>query len=328
MFNVGGRDCTWNVKIRQPDIRSTNGQRPQFVNSDVYEQLTITHAQLEGTDTIDRNTMLVTKGETMIVDLTQEKLDNLVESMADKMCSQIYIDNTTDTNQYTGLQTFIKGSVGAGTDKMAVPAAGTTYGGKSMVLGAEGGSWSADLPAASRFNSLATHQIDWPLGKGSSEFDYLASKMFNYAGDWSTGTNNWEVNCEKLIRRARSSINSLGGKGRAPTLHVFAQELYNQLQDSVQNRERLKPSDYAAKMGFPETLSYEGALVEYDFDCPPDKGYAINPNEVSLYSVTDQLMYVDGPTWDTREQAYLFLVGTMGNFRFNPKCFASYEDFS
>lgn len=323
VFNVDGRDCTWNVKIRQPEVRSTGGQRPQFVQSDVHEQLNITHAQLEGTDTIDRNTMMVNKGETQIVNLTEEKLNDLVDSLADKLCSQVYINNSTDTNQYTGLQTFIQGEVTSNNDRVAVPASGTTYGGKSIVLGAAGGTWSANLASANRFNSGLTN--DWPEGSGDSQYDYLAPKILNYTGSWSSGTNDWATNCEKLIRRARVMINSLSGKGRAPMLHVLSSQLYNELQDTVQVRERLKPSDYADKMGFPETLSYEGALVEYDFDCPAGKGFALNPQEMSLYSIEKGLMYVDGPTWDTREQAYLFLVGAFGNFRFNPKCFASYE---
>ena len=295
------------------------------MQSDVYEQLTVTHAQLEGTDMLDRNTMMVNKGPQAIVNYTQEKLDDLVNSLADKMCSQVYVDNTSDTNQLTGLQTFMKSTVGANTDRMGVPTSGTTYGGKSMVLGAEGGTWSSNLASADRMNSSIT--TDWPQGQGDSQYDYLSPRLFNYTGNWSS-TNNWENNCEKLLRRARVSIKALGGEGTAPALHVLSPELYNQLQDSVQVRERLKPSDYASKMGFPDTLAYEGSMVAFDYECPADKGYAMNPNEVSLYSVSDQLMYVDGPEWDIREQAYLFLVGFFGNLRWNPKAFAEYASYT
>ena len=325
MFNVGGRDCTWNVKIRQPEIRSVNGQRSQFINSDVHEQLTITHAHLEGTDAIDRNTMMVNKGDQAIVNLTQEKLDDLVTSLADTMCAQVYVDNTSDTNQLTGLQTLMNPDVGANTDRVAVPAAGSTYGGKSMVLGAEGGSWTSTL-AAARMNTAQL--TDWPQGTGDPQFDFLSPKMFNYTGSWSSGTNTWEVNCEKIMSRARVAIKALSGEGTAPALHMLSTELYNQLQDNLRIRERLKPSDYASKLGFEDTLSYEGAIVTYDYECPPNKGYAINPMEMSLYSVHDQLMYVDGPDWDIKEQAYLFLVGFFGNLRFNPKCFAEYGSYT
>lgn len=321
IFNEGGVSCTWNVTVRQPEIRSTRGQRAQFVGSDTKEQLTISHAQLEGTDALDRNTLMVNSGPTAIVKLIETKLDELVTSLADKLCNQIYVDNASDSAQLTGLQSIMKGVVGANTDRMAVPAPGTTYGGKSMVLGALGGKWTSALGVARHNTSILT---DWPEGTGDSQYDYLAPKMFNYGGDWSAGTEDWANNCEKLLRRAKVAIRALGGAGTAPAVGVFSPEMYNELMDSIQTRERLSISDYASDLGFGDTMSYDGMVLAFDYDCPANKGYAINPQEMALYSVHDQLMYTDGPTWDTREQAYLFLVGFLGNLRWNPKHFAQF----
>lgn len=326
VFNEGGTNCTWNVTIRQPETRSTRGQRAQFIASDTKEQLTISHAQLEGTDLLDRNTMMVNKEPLAIVKLTETKLDELVTSLADTMCSQIYVDNTSDSSQLTGLQSIMRPDVGAATDRMAVPAAGAAYGGKSMVLGDQGGAWSSNL-GVNRPNTVIS--TDWPDGNGSSQYDYLAPKMFNYTGDWTSGTTDtWALNCEKLMRRAKVAIRTLGGAGAAPMLMVFAPELYNELLDNIQNRERLFVSDYNKELGFPEALTFEGATLAYDYDCPSGKGYAINPQEMALYSVHDQLMYTDGPTWDMREQAYLFLVGFLGNLRWNPKHFAEFGSYT
>lgn len=323
-YNEPGIQCTWNVTVREPEIRTTRGQRSQFAQSDTKEQLTIDHAQLEGTDMIDRNTMMVNRGPTQIVNLAETKMTELVDSLANKMNAQVYGDNSSDSAALTGLGSLFNVRVGANTDRNGVPDPASTYGGKSMALAALGGKWSASL-GASRPNTYIS--TDWPEGNGDPQYDYLASKSYNYTGSWQS-TNTWETNCERIIRRARVAIRALGGEGAAPALHLLAPDLYNTLQDAVQTRERLSPSEYAGRMGFPDVLSYEGALVAFDFDCPAGIGYAINPQEMALYSVHDQLFYTDGPTWDTREQAYLFLVGFLGNLRWNPKHFAQYGSYT
>lgn len=325
VMNEGGVSCTWNVTSRQPEVHTTRGQRAQFVGSDTKTQLTITHAQLEGTDVLDRNTMMVNKGPTAIVKLTETKLDELVAAVADQISAQVYVNNSSDDSQLTGIGTLMRGEVAANTDRVAVPVSGATYGGKSMVLGNQGGKWDANL-GGSRFNTVIS--TDWPEGRGDVQYDYLTPKMFNYTGDWSDGTDTWALNCEKLLRRAKVSIRALGGAGAAPAVAVFAPEMYNELLDSIQTRERLRVSDYASDLGFGDTLSYDGMVIAFDYDCPSGKGYAINPQEMALYSVHDQLMYTDGPTWDTREQANLFLVGFLGNLRWNPKHFAEFGSYT
>jgi len=324
-----GPNIVWKVKARHPAVTSTSGSRSDFAMADVYETLTIGHGQLRSTNKIDRETLLVNRGETQIINLADEMAKDCSDALGKALGENFYVDNSSDSAQLTGLQTLIRPDVGADTDRIAVPASGSTYGGKSMVLGALGGRWSKTLGTGNYYNTKlgSSLQNDWPEGQGDPQYDYLAPKMFNYTGNWST-SNNWATNCEKVMRRAVVSINALGGEGVAPAVHVLAPGLYTEFQDSVQDRERLTPSDYANKMGFPEMMSYAGALLAYDYDCPAGTGYALNPQEMALCSMSDQLFYTDGPTWDIQEGAYLFLIGFMGNYRWNPKYIASYGKYT
>jgi len=325
IFNESGTSHTWNVKVREPDIFTTRGEAPQFVSSDTQEQLTIGHAAYRGTDTIDHFTQLANKGPTQIVNLMETKMTDLIQSMCNAMNKQMFGSAASDTSVIAGIRTLFQHAVTSNDDRMAIPAAGSTYGGKSMVLGSFGGSWSQAL-GAGRPNTGTIY--DWPEGSGDSQYDWLASKAFNYTGAWSASNNNWGTNCEKILRRSKTSINSLGGSGSAPSLHMLSVPMYNTLLDQIAVRERLNVSDYARSLGFPDVMNYEGALLAYDIECPADRGYAINPQQVALYSLHDQLFFNAGPEWNIEKQAWLMLIGFVGNFRWNPKYFAEYASYA
>lgn len=325
--NESGTDLTWKIKIRRPGV-STNNGRLSFNSVDVYETLNIGHGVLHSTNRLDRQTLLINKGPEQIINLADEMVKDCAGSMGDSLCEAVYQDATGDANKLTGLQTFIRPDVGANTDRVAVPAAGSTYGGLSMVLGALGGAWSNTATLSPKFTTLPATATDWPEGKGDPEYDALAFKGFNYTGAWSAGTNNWVVNGEKLLRRGATAIASLGGAGSALGVHVMSTQMYNEFQDSVQDRERLHPSDYASKLGFPDTMQYAGTLLAYDYACPTGVAYSLDPNQVTLRSLTNDVFWTDGPTWDISEQAYLFAIGFLGNFVWSPKNIAVYGSYT
>lgn len=323
-----GTALNWRIKVRRPQVSTTSGGRLSWSNTDVYEPMNVGYAQMHSTNKLDRNTLLINKGEEQIINLVDEMAKDCSAAIGDALCAGVYVDGSSDSNQLTGLQTFIRPDVGANTDRIAPPASGSEYAGKSMVLGALGGRWSALLPADERFTTLPATATDWPEGSGDPEYDFLAFKGFNYTGAWSSGTNNWTVNCEKLLRRGQVAISALGGSGAAPSVHVMSRGMYNDFQDSVQDRERLSLSDYATKLGFPDTMQYSGVLLNWDYDCPPAVAYSLNPAEMALRVVTDQLFYTDGPEWNMIEQAHLFMIGFMGNFTWSPKNIAVYGSYT
>lgn len=317
MFNIRTPKMVWEVEVREPKVRVlSGGQRSVFSQTDAYESLEIDHAELETNDVLDRRTQMINESSPQqIIDLGGTKMEKLVRTMSRRINSQFYADNSSGANagMMTGIKSFMKPAAITPGDMVAVPAADATYGGKSIALASLGGHWSTNLSTPP--NTAAG--TDWPFGQGSSEYDWNSPKIFNTSATVS-GDTGWSNNCLKLLRRMTSTIASTSGEGVNPIAHILGLDLLNEVKDKLENRERLYVSDYAKSLGFPDTLQYEGSILTSDFDCPSSEGYSINPAEMALYSVHDQLFFTDGG-WETPEQSTLFLVGFLGNWRWVPK---------
>lgn len=321
IYNVKTPSLYWDVEVREPKVRVLNGgQRHVFDQTDAYEQLVTDHAELEATDSLPRRQQMINSDSPQqIIDLAGTKMQKLVRKMSRMLNSQFYADNTggATTGMMTGIESLVKPTAVTGKE-IFLPAAGSTYGGKSLELGAYGGTWSAK-----RATSPSSAANDWPYGQGSSEYDWNTPKYLNTDATLGNGGAGWQNNCLHAIRRMSDVLMSTGGEGDAPAVHLLGLDLLQQVKDKLESRERLYVSDYTKSLGFPNTLEYEGAVITHDFDCPADRGYAINPNELALYSVHDQLFFSNA-SWETLEQASVMLVGFLGNWRWVPKCVGAY----
>lgn len=323
IYNVRSPQMIWDVEVREPKVRVlSGGNRHTFDQTDAYEQLCIDHAELEATDMLPRRQQMINNDSPQqIVDLAGTKMEKLTKRMSRMINSQFFADNSTgaNTGMMTGIKSFIKPDLTTpNTDQVVLPEAGSQYGGKSIELGNLGGQWSSDLAVPP--SSIAA--TDWPWGQGATEYDWNTPKILNSTADFN-GDAGWGNNCLKLLRRMSDVLKSTGGEGDAPTVHLLGLDLIQEVKDKIETRERNYISDYAKTLGFPDTIQYEGGIVTHDFDCPSSEGYAINPNDVALYTVHDQLFFLDGG-WETPEQSSLFLVGFLGNWRMNPKSAGAY----
>lgn len=321
MFNMKATKFVWPILVREPKVRVLDGgQRSVWNQTDAYENLEIDHAELEATDTMGRRDQMINANSPQqIVDVMGGKFDQLVKSMSKMINSQFYADNTSgvNTGMLTGIRSIIK-PAGASSDEVAIPASGSTYGGKSLELASLGGWWSTDRTTPPN----ATAATDWPFGNGATEYDYNTPTMLNMSAAFN-GDTGWANNCLKLFRRMSELIRRRCGEGSAPTVQLLGLDLLNEFKDKLEGRERLYVSDYTKSLGFPNVMSYEDSVVMTDFDCPTRSGYAFNPSEMALYSVHDQLFFTD-ESWETPEQKSLMLVGFLGNWVHKPKCTGAY----
>ena len=319
----------WHVQIREPEVREFgDSQRQVFLEHDAYEQLQIENAAYIATDKLPLLANNVNSGANAIVRHYDEKLPILVKAATHRICADTFNDGSTgSTNRLAGLRTAMQpdGSVDAN-DLIAAPASTAAYGGKSCQLGAFGGTWSSDMGTAP--SSVLSN--DWPYGSGDPEYDALAPKMFNYSSNrWASGQTGFEDNVLEILSLAKTTTKSLGGDGSEPMLHMLCTEFYHGFQNALKAKERIiLQHQEGADYGFPNVLNYEGALVNYDFDVPSQKGYGMNIQEMSLYTLTDDLFFSEGPVWNTEAQAYLFVVGFHGNYRFSSfKHFCEYGSY-
>lgn len=325
----GSHITKWSVQIKEPEIKEYgDSQRQVFNEFDAYEQLSIDNRAYIGTDRLSHLTNNINSGKNAIVKHYDEKLPQLVKSAQHTICKDLFNDGSTgNQNRLIGLGTFFKKDASTtANDLIAVPAAGTTYGGKSVVPGAFGGTWSSNR-GTSPSSVLAN---DWPFGSGDPEYDALVPKMINYTSNqWPGSGTTFSDNVAYIMSLAKLLTRSLNGDGSEPMLHLLCTDFYNDFQNHWADKERIVlQHKEGADYGYPNTLNYEGALVTHDFDCPSDKGYGLNIEEMSLYSLTDDLLFSEGPTWSTEHQAWLFVVGFHGNLRFvSPKFFCEYGSY-
>lgn len=317
VLNVKTPEIYWDIEVREPKVRALGGNdRHTWSETDAYEQLKISHAELESTDIMRRRFQMINSNSPQaIVQEAGKKMDRLVRAMTRKLNSQFYVDNSgANSNYMTGIKSFLKYAApdDAG-DWILVPDTGVSYGGMSVELGSLGGNWSSNLTTSPSTNA----GTDWPLGQGSTEYDFNTPKMINTSAAIA-GSSGWANNCLKAIRRMNRAITSTGGQGESPNVHLFSQEMYSAIEDELEKRERTRVSDYAANLGFPETLTYNGCLLTTDYDCPADEGFAINPAHCSLHSVHSELFFTDSD-WSTESQLSAFLVGFLGNWAHTPK---------
>lgn len=323
VLNMKAPQFIWDIEVREPKVRAITGSdRHVWQPHDAYEQLKIDHAELEATDIMDRRFQMINSNSPQaIVEEAGKKMDRLIKRMTRTINSQFYVDNTGSQSLYmTGIQSFLKYATpaNAAVDWILAPASGAAYGGLSIELGSIGGNWSAGLTTKPNTN-IAT---DWPLGSGSSEYDYNTPKMINTTASIG-GETTWANNCLKAIRRMNQSIKSTGGEGSNPIIQLLSQEMYSQVEDKIEVRERTRVADYASTLGFPDTLTYSGSLLTSDYDCPAGKGFAINPEHSVLYSVHSDLFFTDAD-WSTESQLSQFLVGFLGNWVHTPKYTGAY----
>lgn len=331
IFNVKTPNMIWQVEVREPKVRAMSaGQKSTFNMADVYEQLEISHAEIEATDALDRRTQMTNANSPQqIIDLATAKMENCIKKLGRTINSQFYTDASgSQAAEMTGIRSFIKSYNRNASDRFQAPDAAVTYGGKSIGVGQFGGTWSALLGAVpARPNTFLAN--DWPEGQGSSEYDWNSPKIIQYDGDWTPAvTDSWVLNATKLVRRASTTLKNLGGDGVEPIVNLFAKDMYDAFFDNLETRERLYVSDYAKELGFPDLLNYQGSIITTDFDCPAGRGFAINPNEMALYSVHDSLFFTEGPVWTTPEQRTLFLCGFLGNWRWNVKHVCAYVPYT
>lgn len=328
VLNVKAPEFIWNIQVREPKARILgSGQRHVFNNTDMYEQLNIEHSEYEVAEAIDRRTQMINSNSpNALVDLAGQRLDACLKTCTRKLNDFFFADNTSGINvgKPTGLKSFIKPASPSANDVIAIPDTGVTYGGKSIELGSLGGNWSSDYSPPPNV-AAAT---DWPWGTGASEYDYNTPKIFRTNAGANTSFpnisgNTWKDNCLHFMRRASGILRSSTGEGGAPVVHLLGLEKYHEMEDKLEARERTRVSDYTKTLGFPDVLTYSDAVVTREYSCPPDEGFALNPNDCALYSVHDQLFFTD-QSWESLEQMSTFLVGFLGNYCWTPRSVAAY----
>lgn len=320
-YNASGDECRWQVEFSQPDVSDYgDGGVVDFSNHDAYRQLSVDWRGYVATDTMSKKQRWMNRGDEQLVNVFQGKQKNLMKSISDNFCGELYRDGEAAgrENRIHGLETYMGAGAVTAADRIAIP--DDTYGLTNLRtnLGALGGSWSSSLPVPNNA-ALAT---DWPDGQGSSEYDYLAPKLVNWSSTaWGTGSTDWEANAWRVISQTITWLTLTGGADGQPTLFPMAGNLFQGYKNSQYARTRINiPHKESQDLGFGQVLNQDGVGLYPDFDCPTDIAYALNLSTISIESLAPELFWMEGPDKDPRTLwSFLWGTGFYGNAKYQPK---------
>jgi hypothetical protein len=331
-YNADSFACVWNVEKSQPEVsQAPDGGDLDFQEHDAEDQLTIPVRGYRATDMLTEKKREMNKGPTAITNYYKEKSARLAKSVMHKLYGELYIDGEASGNldRFHGIQSFMgdDGATVAG-DKIARPS--QTYAGQSTATGAEG-TWDDTLGAGNQPNT--TISTDWPIGKGSAEYDWLSPLLVNWGSSaWASESAKWIDNAEDVLRFARVMQTNRGAKEdnqSVPFMHMLSSDLFVDFQTYYAARTRLDiPHADSVKLGFGNLMNFEGDIVHYESDTPPGVGYGICSNQMDMFILKDKLISSEGPEWDITKMAYLYLAWTYGNLRFQPKFFSRYASYA
>lgn len=320
-YNWEGKNCTWQFKFSQPPIRmlpGIGGGVIDFANHDAYRQNEIDWRGYFGTDSISMLQKQVNRGAAALVNLFQTKQNDLMSSIRDNFCAELYKDGQAAGRLMAihGLATFTGQGTVTAADKIAAPDG--TYGKFATDIGTFNGSWTANLGT---FNnaSLAT---DWPDGSGTAEYDVTSPKLVNWSSTgWGTGSTLWEDNCWRVLSQTILWLTTTGGNDGMPDICTMPSHLLQGIKNHEEAIRRvLIPSPAALELGFKGTLNMDGVELAPDFDCPVNTFYMENLSQTEIRSLFPELFWIKGPDTDARTMwSTVWGTGFYGNVVHQPK---------
>lgn len=272
------------------------------------------------TDMMYRQERMEAKGDVVLVNRYARIMEHLAEATRNRLHKDLYIDGNASGNEnfIQGLNSFCGYTSGStvAADKIAFP--NDSYFGLSTNLATDG-TWTSALGTSPN----AVVATDWPDGDGDAEYDYWTPKLINTVSS-EFGASTWSENCETCLRQAVSWLSLINGTSGSELVCIMAGNMMTDLKEKFAARNRqILPHKTATDLGFPQVLEFEGLALHQEFGVGADTGFIWNMEKAELCSLAKSLLFRDGPGWDIKEQAWLFLLGFYGNLRVkSPKYFA------
>lgn len=318
--NQKGIDRTWNVQFAEHAFNDYGDMAAlNFARTDLYKQANFDVRMYVATDAVSYKEAEMCDGPVAIVNRFKETIPKLIKSATNRLPRELFVDGYAagNGNRLCGLESAFGLAAGGTVAGDWIAKNDDTYMGLSTAVGAEGGSWDANLATALRPN--ASIAKDWPYGKGDPEFHYWTPRVINYTSTaWTGSAGTWATTGRDAVRRGLSTATHGGGKASKPGIVLLATDLIDDFKKQNDGKIQINtPSKEMEDLGFPDAMTFEGASLMADCDVPAGSGYALNVNEMELLITTDDLFFTKGPTLD--DLVYKFICGLIGNMRFNPK---------
>ena len=316
-FNVSGSTVEKRVRYKQaPLVGYADGDTLSYTRRNRWVVAVLDHRGYYVSDSYGKKEKLANRGKERVIDLVGGMAERLMDDIKDNFAMQLYGDgNAVGSEKFIcGLETLFGNGGAAVQGYVATPS--DTYAGLDTTLAAKGGSWTT-----SGGNST------WPMGRGSTEYDYFSPLIVDYTDTaWAAATKTWANTCVEALRFGLTyTEKNVSAKGKTDLVQLD-RELYRQFLD---NRDALQQINVnkgspagLVDLGFKDAINFDGASLMRGYGLPyynsAPVGYGLNVDHMQLWSMQGQLfvptMYDDYETKSTNMD-----VDYLGNLWVNPR---------
>lgn len=353
--NAEGKDLNWLIEFKNAEAAPYSPyQNLSFANDNYWVPLSLTPQFWHTTSGMDYTELMQNTGPTALINAYADRYEKLAQAMEILLAKSVYVDGNSAAGQGVpiGLGTFIKYTTCGTSDQIALPLnTAAIYGGIQINLGSQGGSWSNDTPAASQMNSTLGN--DWPDGHGdpTNAYDATTPRLYNeHTARWNAaGSSNWRDNCVAMLSRANTDLRMNSVESMMPNIHISGGARYQAIKDKMRESFRdLKEHSASVDLGYYDSLSYEGAAITMDNECPSDRTYSVcaasmdgqffgAPDKATQVQagvmgdtqmITGGIYTAFGPERPPHMAQWVWIMLAGGNFRYSPKWVVCHKDFT
>jgi hypothetical protein len=250
-----------------------------------------------------------------------------MDDIEDQFADEWYIDGNASGNakRIHGLESWFAATqtidISAGTartanaaDRVGYPS--DTYAGLSTILGNYGGSWTGS----------------WPTGTGDAHYDFWSPVIINYtSSDFSGTADTWAAQGDEAIRYMIIKCQKNKSRKGQLDLVMIDSTMYEGFLNLIESKERFisrpgRNEGSLAKLGFTDTVNWDGVDVTWEYGVPPSVGYGANLDGMELRSLQPTLFVPEGPDFDIASQSWRFSIDFYGNMQANPRNFGKLKN--
>ena len=356
-----GKDLNWLLDYKLPVATPyIPGQPLNFANDNYVIPASVTPEFMVATSGMNFVDIQMNSGPSVIVDNFKERAPKLIQAMQVKLAKDLYSYAPTNPRSIIGMNTLFARSQTITTDnscRIAPPLAGTTYAGLQLAVGSYGGAWSNLLPSAQQMNQYLGS--DWPDGQGSPDqlYDGTSPRLYNEnTNQWlspgsAPANGTWSTNCIAMLSRANTDLSQNTVKTMMPNIHLSGAQRHQAIKEALRLnfRDTMMSNKAAESLGYYGAYNFEGAAIETDFECPPDRTFSVCAASMDLFffgnpaemggrqaaglqadagGVTGGIYTLFGPERPAGSVEMVWILIAGGNARYNPKWMCCHKDFT
>jgi hypothetical protein len=330
-YNSSGESLDWKVRYKRAPLSGfADSDTLTFSRRNRWKTATLPWRGYASTDSMTKKERLMNKSVEAIIKIYDNVARLLLEDIEDQFCDEMYIDGngTGNSKRLHGVESFLGDggntihiSTGAersanAADKVAAP--DDTYAGLTTQLADYGGTWTGS----------------WPNGTGDANYDFWAPTLVNYTstafgGATDTFTDQGDEAMRYMILKCQKNKSRRG----ALDLILLESNLYEEFLQLMDAKERFvsrpgRNEGSMAKLGFTDSMNYDGVDVTWEYGVPDTVGYGFNIDAMQLCSLQNQLFVPEGPDFDIASQSWRFSIDFYGNLEANPRTMGKLDDYA